>query len=90
MLKLLERKEAAVSRETGLELDIDTKALTDQGEFEGYASIFGNVDRGGDIVVSGAFAESLRARPAGKVDDCAGSRERLGGCSRLIRINFVC
>lgn len=67
MLKLLERKEAAVSRETGLELDIDTKALTDQGEFEGYASIFGNVDRGGDIVVSGAFAESLRARPAGKV-----------------------
>ena len=67
MLKLLERKEAAVSRETGLELDIDTKALTDQGEFEGYASIFGNVDRGGDIVVAGAFAESLRARPAGKV-----------------------
>lgn len=33
-----------------------------EGRFEGYASVFGNVDRGHDIVVSGAFKESLRAR----------------------------
>lgn len=57
----------AFNGETGHALDIDLKALTDQGEFEGYASTFGNVDRGGDIVVQGAFAESLQQRPAPKV-----------------------
>ena len=29
------------------------------GEFSGYASVFGNVDDGGDIVVKGAFAETI-------------------------------
>jgi hypothetical protein len=29
------------------------------GEFSGYASIFGNVDQGGDIVVEGAFQKAL-------------------------------
>lgn len=33
------------------------KALSDAGEFEGYASIFGNVDMGGDVVKPGAFRE---------------------------------
>lgn len=46
---------------------IDTKAVTETGSFEGYASVFGNVDRTGDIVVSGAFAKTLNARPAAKV-----------------------
>lgn len=31
-----------------------------EGEFEAYASVFGNVDSYGDIVVKGAFAESLK------------------------------
>lgn len=31
----------------------------DQGTIEGYGSIFGNVDQGGDVVVQGAYAESL-------------------------------
>lgn len=31
----------------------------DEGQFEGYASVFGNVDSYGDIVVKGAFAKSL-------------------------------
>ncbi len=44
----------------------DTKAVTEQGEFEGYASTFGNEDHGGDIVVKGAFAKSI-ARGVGKV-----------------------
>lgn len=30
------------------------------GQFEAYASVFGNVDSYGDIVVEGAFAESLK------------------------------
>ncbi len=32
------------------------------GTFEGYGAIFGNVDRDGDVVEPGAFAESLKAR----------------------------
>lgn len=42
------------------------KALTDTGEFSGYASIFGNVDLGGDIVERHAFQEMEKTRD-GKV-----------------------
>lgn len=45
---------------------LDLKKLTEEGEFEGYASTFGNVDRGGDVVESGAFTKSLK-RGAAKV-----------------------
>jgi len=34
------------------------------GRVEGYAALFGEPDRGGDIVAPGAFAETLRNRPA--------------------------
>src|SRR4051812_21124839 len=37
----------------------ETKSLTEAGEFEGYASTFGNVDQGGDIVEPGAFIEGV-------------------------------
>src|SRR5260370_10696501 len=30
------------------------------GELEGYASVFGNVDQGGDVVLPGAFKNTLR------------------------------
>lgn len=36
-------------------------------EFSGYASLFGIADGGGDVVAPGAFAASLRKRPADKV-----------------------
>jgi HK97 family phage prohead protease len=36
-------------------------------EFEGYASLFGVADGGGDTVAPGAFAGSLRKRPAPQV-----------------------
>lgn len=39
---------------------VEVKALTEEGTFEGYASIFDNVDNGGDIVAPGAFAKSLK------------------------------
>lgn len=32
----------------------------DEGTFEAYASVFGNVDSYGDVVVQGAFADSLK------------------------------
>lgn len=63
----LERKDTAFKGETGSAFDLDVKGLNEQGEFEGYASTFGNVDRGGDIVMPGCFAESLGKRPPGKV-----------------------
>ena len=45
----------------------ELKALSEAGEFEGYASVFGVADQGGDIVMPGAFRASLINRPAQKV-----------------------
>jgi len=36
----------------------------EKGEFEGYASVFGNKDLGNDVVVTGAFAKSIARRGA--------------------------
>lgn len=33
-----------------------------EGRFAGYASVFGRIDEGGDIVLPGAFRDSLRRR----------------------------
>lgn len=41
---------------------LSLKALGDDGAFEGYASVFGNRDGGGDIVEPGAFSKTLRER----------------------------
>ena len=38
---------------------LDSKAVSDAGVIEGYASVFGNVDSYGEIVEPGAFVESL-------------------------------
>jgi len=50
-----------------LPVQFDAKAMKDDGVFEGYASTFGNVDAGYDVVMPGAFAKSLKARPASAV-----------------------
>lgn len=47
-----------------LPISFDAKAVKDDGSFEGYASTFGNVDAGYDVVMPGAFAQSLKVRPA--------------------------
>jgi phage head maturation protease len=63
-----ERKDTRTfSGEKGSPFEIDAKAINDQGEFEGYLSVFGNVDQGGDVVAPGAFAKSLQSRPPPKV-----------------------
>ncbi len=41
----------------------DIKEVTDEGTFEGLASVYGNVDNGGDVVEKGAFARTLNAHP---------------------------
>lgn len=40
----------------------DLKRVEADGTFAGYASLFGEVDLGQDLVMPGAFRESLRAR----------------------------
>ncbi len=47
-------------QQRGFSLEI--KSLNDKGEFSGMASVYGEVDLGGDIVESGAFQKSLRDR----------------------------
>lgn len=44
-----------------LDRPFEVKAVDDEGIFTGYVSVFGNVDAGGDIVVPGAFTDSLAA-----------------------------
>lgn len=47
-----------------MDFALEVKGLTEAGLFEGYASTFGERDLGGDIVVAGAFAKSLKASGA--------------------------
>ena len=37
----------------------EVKAVQEDGFFSGYASVFGNEDSYGDIVIKGAFAETI-------------------------------
>jgi len=39
------------------------KDIDDQGLFEGYAAVFGNVDRTGDVIEPGAFRKTLQENP---------------------------
>jgi HK97 family phage prohead protease len=43
---------------------LETKAVFEDGTFEGYASLFDAEDMGRDVIVRGAFADSLRAKGA--------------------------
>jgi HK97 family phage prohead protease len=42
-----------------LSVGAEWKAAGDSGELEGYASVFNNVDQGGDVVLPGAFKKTL-------------------------------
>ena len=42
----------------------DLKSVEADGTFSGYASLFGEVDLGNDLVMPGAFRDSLRTRGA--------------------------
>lgn len=45
-----------------LDAPAEFKFSGDAGEFTGYASIFGNLDAGGDVVLPNAFRESVKTR----------------------------
>lgn len=42
-----------------LEVPFEVKAVTEEGEFSGLGSVFGNIDEQGDIVEHGAFEKSI-------------------------------
>ena len=47
-----------------LPFEIDTKSIIEEDDFfifEGYASTFGNVDLGDDVIAQGAFTKTLLA-----------------------------
>jgi uncharacterized protein len=48
-------------------LPLEIKDLTDTGTFSGYASVYGNKDSYGDIVMPGAFAKTIANRPVVKI-----------------------
>ena len=56
--------EMAMPNAQKLQIPLEVKAAEGEGAplggFEGYGSVFGNRDRDGDIVLKGAFAESLK------------------------------
>lgn len=62
-----ERKDRMFRGDIGDSLPLDVKAISEEGEFEGYASVFMAEDQGGDIVMPGAFSSSLTRWPADKV-----------------------
>jgi HK97 family phage prohead protease len=45
-----------------LDFGVELKLAADDGTFTGYGSVFNIEDKGGDIVIPGAFAESLAAQ----------------------------
>ena len=63
----------ALSAEHGPELEVKftahelTPAVASDGLFEGYASLFDHRDAGHDVVVHGAFRDSLKARGPGGI-----------------------
>lgn len=47
---------------TKLECPFEVKTAGDDGQFEGYASVFNNVDLGGDVILPGAFVRVKTTR----------------------------
>lgn len=58
-----DRKISATMRERKrLDFGLDLKSLDGQGRFAGYASVFNIVDNQRDIILRGAFAQTLKGR----------------------------
>lgn len=53
----LEQK--SVSTKELFDAALEIKEVTSKGEFSGYGSVFNTTDQGGDIIVKGAFVQSL-------------------------------
>ena len=56
---ILHKDAEALGKTLDFAFAVETKAVSDEGEFEGYASVWNIVDQGGDSVQPGAFIEGL-------------------------------
>lgn len=56
---ILQKDAEALGKTLDFAFAVETKAVSDEGEFEGYASVWNIVDQGGDSVQPGAFIEGL-------------------------------
>ena len=56
-----QKKVTPMQTKQRLDVPLSLKSVSDSGEFEGYGSVFGVKDSHDDVVMSGAFAASLRA-----------------------------
>src|SRR4051812_44229333 len=52
-------KRAGLDYDT-IDLPFELKSLNDEGQLEGYAAVFGNLDLGGDIIEAGAFTKTIK------------------------------
>lgn len=75
-----------MTKEKGGFLELDSKAIAEDGTFTGYASLFGVKDLGGDSVQPGAFTKSLKSKPAAKVKMLRGhdSSEPIGVWTSIV------
>ncbi len=53
---------SAAPTQRSLAMRLDLKSVADNGEFEGYASLFNREDLGHDVISPGAFRDSLATR----------------------------
>lgn len=67
MQTMLERKDGLFRGDFGPTVDIEVKEVSEQGEFEGYAAIFNSADQGRDLILPGAFKQSLIDTPPQRV-----------------------
>jgi hypothetical protein len=51
-------------------------AIHPDGSVEGYASLFGEIDQARDMVMPGAFTQSLRLRGVRRIPKCCSSTTR--------------
>lgn len=63
-MTLLQTRNSEIKVKSRLVSPIAVKMTDDEGVFEGYGSVFGVKDSYGDVVDSGAFAESLKKHQA--------------------------
>lgn len=56
-----------INLQSGFTSSFDVKKLTEEGTFEGYASVFNNQDEGNDIIAPGAFKKTLKKKGAEKI-----------------------
>lgn len=67
IIKKSSRKDGNAVTSKAAAVPLDLKQIGEDGEFEGYLSTFGNVDRGADMVMPGAFRRTLAEKKLNQI-----------------------